>query len=31
MKFEYWKEGARDELEKFERIPPRFQREGNAI
>ncbi|KAJ5690113.1 hypothetical protein N7462_004505 [Penicillium macrosclerotiorum] len=26
MEFDYWKEGARDEPEKFTRQPPRFQR-----
>jgi arylsulfatase len=26
MEFDYWKDGARDEPEKFTRQPPRFQR-----
>jgi arylsulfatase A-like enzyme len=31
MEYEYWKEGARDEPEKFRRNPPRFQRVVKAI
>lgn len=31
MEYEYWKDGARDEPEKFRRHPPRFQRTVKAI
>lgn len=31
MEYEYWKEGARDEPEKFFKNPPRFQREVKPI
>lgn len=31
MEYEYWKEGARIEPEKFQRNPPRFQRTVKAI
>ncbi|RDW65378.1 alkaline phosphatase-like protein [Coleophoma crateriformis] len=31
MEYEYWKDGARDEPEKFQRHPPRFQRTVKAI
>jgi hypothetical protein len=31
MEYEYWKDGARDEPEKFRKYPPRFQRVVKAI
>ncbi|KAI1333069.1 alkaline-phosphatase-like protein [Xylariaceae sp. FL0255] len=31
MQFEYWKKGARDEPDKFQRTPKRFDREGNRV
>lgn len=31
MEYEYWKEGARDDPEKFQKHPPRFQRTVKAI